>query len=266
MTSAHISPSVDADEDKQRAQELQELLHTVLRFAWLIALVALLAGVAAWAYTRREPTIYRSVAVIQIETHDQKAITPQDDQELKDPETVETIIQNFRNRSLMERVGRVLNLSTNATFLGYTPSQPVSAEQITNLLLAGSTVALRHGTRLVDVSFDHRDPNMARTVADSLVNQFIAQGKEQRSKDLEEQNAILAKKYNELKNNLRLSEQKLQDYKNGLKSDSLESVSVEDRRNYVEEKLRGFKRGSHGSEGRAAGIAVRHGPRQARGG
>ena len=240
MASPYLPSSTDADEDKQRAQELRELLHTLLRFWWLIMLAALLAGLAAWAYTRREATIYRSLAVIEIQTHDQKAIAPQDEQELKDPDTIETIIQNFRNRSLMERVGRELNLSTNATFLGYQPSLPVPAEQITNLLLAGSTVALRPHTRLVDVSFDHRDPGMAQTVADALVNQFIAQGKEQRTKDLESQNAVLAKKYDELKNNLRLSEQKLQDYKSGLKSDSLESVSVEDRRNYVEEKLRGL--------------------------
>lgn len=240
MAPIHPNSSLDADEDKQRAQELRELLHTLLRFWWLIVLTALLAGLAAWVYTRREPTIYRSVAVIEIQTHDQKAIAPRDEQELKDPDTIETIIQNFRNRSLMERVGRELSLSMSATFLGYKPSSPVSAEQITNLLLAGSTVTLRPHTRLVDVSFDHRDPGMARTVADALVDQFIAQGKEQRTKDLESQNVVLSKKYEELKNNLRLSEQKLQEYKNGLKSDSLESVSVEDRRNYVEEKLRGL--------------------------
>ena len=240
---------MDADEDHQRAQDIRELLHTLLRYCWLIVLVALLTGLAAWMYTRREPNLYRSVAVIEILTHDQKVINPKDDQDLKDPEAVETIIQNFRNRSLMERVGRMLGLATNEAFLGYKPPQPVPAEQITNLLLAGSNVALRPRTRLVDVSFEHHDPNVARSVANALVTQFVAQGKEQRTKDRESQNTVLSKKYEELKNNLRLSEQKLQDYKNSLKSDSLESVSVEDRRNYVEEKLRGLNADLTGAKG-----------------
>ena len=249
MASTPFPTASDADEDHQRTQEIRELLHTLLRYGWLIVLAALLAGLAAWLYTRQEPNLYRSVAVIEIQTHDQKAINPKDDQELKDPEAVETIIQNFRNRSLMERVGRVLNLSTNTTFLGYTPSRAVPAEQITNLLLAGSNVALRQRTRLVDVTFEHRDPGTARMVADALVTQFVAQGKEQRTKDQEDQNTTLSKKYEELKNNLRLSEQRLQDYKNSLKSDSLESVSVEDRRNYVEEKLRGLNADLTGAKG-----------------
>ena len=240
---------MDADEDHQRAQDIRELLHTLLRYSWLIVLVALLTGLAAWMYTRREPNLYRSIAVIEILTHDQKVINPKDDQDLKDPEAVETIIQNFRNRSLMERVGRVLGLATNEAFLGYKSPQPVPAEQITNLLLAGSNVTLRPRTRLVDVSFEHHDPNVARLVANALVNQFVAQGKEQRAKDRESQNTLLSKKYEELKNNLRLSEQKLQDYKNSLKSDSLESVSVEDRRNYVEEKLRGLNADLTGAKG-----------------
>lgn len=237
------TPSIAApsfDEDSQRAQDLRELAHRLLRRLWLIILMAALTASMAWAYTRRQPDLYRSTAVMEIQTRDDKSITARNDLELKDPDAVETIIANFRNRSLMERVARTLNLSTSADFLGYAPKQPVSADNVTNLLLAGSSAALRPRTRLVDVSFDHRNPAVARLVANGLVNGFVAQSKEQRAHALEEQTAALAKKYEELKNNLRISEQKLQDYRNGLKSDSLESVSVEDRRNYVEDKLRGL--------------------------
>ena len=237
------------DEDGQRSQDLRELAHRLLRYLWLIVLVSLLAGSAAWAYTRRQPDLYRSMAVLEIQTRDAKSIAPQNDQELKDPDAIETIIANFRNRSLMERVGRALKLSMNPDFLGYAPAQPVPTETITNLLLAGSKAALRPHTRLVDVSFDHRDPAVARQVASALVDQFVAQIKEQRTQTLEEQNAALSKKYEELKNNLRGSEQKLQDYRNSLKSDSLESVSVEDRRNYVDDKLHGLNADLTGAKG-----------------
>ncbi len=254
MAPTHLIPHSSFDEDGQRSQDLRELAHRLLRRLWLIVLIAVLAASVAWAYTRRQQDLYRSTAVLEIQTRDVKSITPKDDQELKDPETIETIIANFRNRSLMERVGRALHLSTDANFLGYVPSQPVSAEAITNLLLTGSSAVLRPRTRLVDVSFDHRSPVVARQVANALVDQFVAQVKEQRTKILEDQNAALAKKYEELKGNLRNSEQKLQDYRNSLKSDSLESVSVEDRRNYVEEKLRALNADLTGAKGERLGL------------
>ncbi|MBE7158296.1 MAG: hypothetical protein INR62_07655, partial [Rhodospirillales bacterium] len=249
MAATHLLTQNGFDEDNDRSQNLRELAHRLLRQWWLIVLLALLAASLAWAYTRRLPDLYRSTAVLEIQPRDVKSIVPQDEQELKDPETVETIIAKFHNRSLMERVGRELHLSTNAEFLGYAPSQPVPTETVTNLLLAGATAALRPRTRLVDVSFSHRNPAMARSVANALVDQFVAQAKEQRTKTLEEQNTALSKKYEELKNNLRSSEQRLQDYRNSLKSDSLESVSVEDRRNYVEDKLRGLNTDLTGARG-----------------
>ena len=103
------------------------------------------------------------------------------------------------------------------------------------LLLGGSRAALRPRTRLVDVSFTHTDRVLAYQVAHTLVDEFLKQSIEQRTELLEAQNRVLAEKSDELKKKVNDSELALQKYKQ-----EVASVSLEDRRNLVEEKLKGL--------------------------
>jgi capsular exopolysaccharide synthesis family protein len=232
----------DPDED-ENPLDLPGLTQTLLRNSWLIVLVAVLAALAAWIYTRKMPDLYRATAVIQIETREQKPIALQDpirdamsaQDNLLNPEVVETIIERFRSRSLMERVDKALGLATNARFLGYQPARPVDESVVVSALLSGSSAVMRTGTRLVDVSFTHPDPDLAYKVANALVDQFLKQGIEQRAEMLETQNRVLTEKSQELKDKVTRSELDLQEYEK-----KLNSVSLEDRHNLVEEKLRGL--------------------------
>ena len=234
--SAHRVEPADLD-DEEHPLDLQGLLHLLLSRWWFVVLVALLAGVAAWAYTRDTPDLFQSVAVIEIETQPQKAIDLRDDSQtnLQNPEVVETIIEKFHSRALMERVGKALGLATDPRFLGFEPTKPVSDELVTSLLLGGSKAVLRPRTRLIDVTFTHTNPVVAYQVANTLVDEFLKQGTEQRTQTLEEQNSVLTVKARELKDKVNRSELDLQDYKK-----KVASVSLEDRRNLVEEKLKGL--------------------------
>jgi succinoglycan biosynthesis transport protein ExoP len=222
-------------EDGEQSLEIQGLLHALLRRSWVIVLLALISGLAAGAHVRRLPSLYQSTAVIEVESREQKPVNIQDgsEQNLQNPEVVETIIEDFRHRFLMERVAKTLDLAHDAEFLGYTPTQPVSDDAIVGMLLSSSNAALQPRTRLVKVSYVHTNPKVSQKIANALVEQFLRQGMEQRMKATEVQNQVLQQKSNELKEKLRHSEEALQDYKK-----KLESVSVEDQRNMVEEKLK----------------------------
>ncbi len=235
ISAHHVEPAAVDEED--HPLDLHGLLHTLLRRSWLIALAAVLAGGAAWAYTRNMPELFQSAAVIEIETQPQKAIDLRDDSQtnLQSPEVVETIIEKFHSRALMKRVNQALGLATDARFLGFKPARPVSDDLVISLLLSGSKAMLRPRTRLIDVTFTHEDREVAHTVANALVDEFLKQGTEQRAKLLEEQNSVLIVKAQELKDKVNRSELDLQDYKN-----KVASVSLEDRRNLVEEKLKGL--------------------------
>src|SRR5688500_7255647 len=85
--------------------ELAGLIHSLLRHSWAIALAAITFGLAAGWYVQRIPEMYQSRTVIQIESQSAKPIRVEDpntDNNLRDPLVMETVIQNFRNRSLME--------------------------------------------------------------------------------------------------------------------------------------------------------------------
>ena len=232
-----LTESADSEDDEEMSLDVQGLLRTLLKWSWLAVLAAVLAGLAAWSFTRRLPTLYQSVATIQIEAREQKAIDLRDDSQnnLQSPEGVETIIQNFGSRSFLERVNKSLGLAKDPAFLGYTPVEPASDDLVAALLLGGTRAALRPRTRLIDVVFVHENPKVAYKVANALVEQFIQQGVDQRSSMLETQNRVLVEKSQELKEKVNRSELALQDYKT-----KLASVSIEDRRNLVEEKLKGL--------------------------
>jgi len=226
-----LSPSEEAD----KPLELQGLLHALLRRSWLIFLMASAGGLLGAWYVQRLPQLYISKTVVEIEAQEQKAIKlkDEDQRDLRSPDIIQTILQNFRNRSLMERVSQALKLSADEEFLGRKVKEPASADEVVQLLLGQSNAGMRQNTRLVDVTFTHRDPRIAQKISGALVDQFLELGAEQRMKTMETQNAVLVKKAAELKAKLDQSEHLMLDYKN-----NLQTVSLEERRNLVDEKLK----------------------------
>ena len=205
------------------------------RRLWLILLAMLLAGTAAWALTRGLPTLYQSVATFQINSQQAQPLEVRDGQgaPAANPEAVETILQEFRQRSFMERVVKALGLANEARFLGGAMPEAAGAEMAASMLLGDSRVILRPRTSLVDIFYVHTDRALTQRVTDGLLTEFMKQQVDQKMKGLRAQNQLLVAKAEELKQKLNGSELALQDYKA-----RLATVSLEDRRNLLEEKLK----------------------------
>ena len=223
------------DDASEPSVDVQGLLHVLLHRSWIIILLALVGGLAAEAYVRQLPVLYQSTTVIEVDTKERKPVDVGDrnEQNLQDPEVVETIIENFHHRALMERVAKALDLANDPKFLGPTLPPPASNDSVVGMLLSSSTAALQLKTRLVNISFVHRDPIIAQKVADALVKQFLQQNMDQRIQATESQNDVLRQKADELKAKLTRSEEAIQEYKQ-----KLQTVSVEEQRNLVEAKLK----------------------------
>lgn len=244
---------MSVDDGEESSLEIRTLLHLLLRRSWLIVLFALIAGLATGAYVRRLPKLYLSTAVIEVESREQKAVNVQDgsEQNLQSPEVVETIIENFRHHSLMERVAKVLDLAHDPAFLGFTPTREIPEETITQMLLSSSSAVLQPKTRLINVTVVHTDAKVAQKIANTLVEQFLQQGVEQRMKATEVQNEVLRQKSRELEEKVRHSDEALQAYKK-----KVESVSVEDQRNLVEQKLRAVNTDLTGAKSERLGLEI----------
>jgi uncharacterized protein involved in exopolysaccharide biosynthesis/Mrp family chromosome partitioning ATPase len=236
MKQAELSLSTTNEPDAgEPSLELAGLVHALLRRVWLIVLCGIAFGLAAAAYVKHLPDQYRSTTVVQIES--QSALKPDDSSatDLRDPVVVETVIQNFLTRSLMERVARELNLVDRPGFLGRTDGSPASEADVVSILSSATSAAARPRTLLVDVSFTHPDPTVPQELARTIVEQSLLQNTEQQIMHAEAQNQLLLKKAAELKTKLSKSEKAVQEYKN-----QMESVSVDAGRNLVESKLQGL--------------------------
>src|SRR5438552_19008402 len=94
-------------------------------------------------------------------------------------------------------------------------------------------VKLRKGTRLIDVTVEHTDPELTELVPNSLVREFLRQNFEQNASASAEANSFLSDEAAGLKRKLEASEAALHAY-----MEKLQSVSLEDRENIVVQKLR----------------------------
>ena len=216
--------------------DFRALYHTFRERAWLVALCCLVAALATTAYLYMTPKTYAAKLIIQVEQEEQKVLNIQRVQG-EDPASLEflkTVEQTLQSRTLFERVIDTNNLALNAGFVNAEPGEPQpSREQLVTRLSRMVEAKLRKGSRLIDVSVENTNPELAATIANSLVDEFLNQNYEHNSSAGEVVFSFLKNEDKRLKAKLEESERVMQEYKEATKS-----VSLEDRQNVVVEKLK----------------------------
>jgi capsular exopolysaccharide synthesis family protein len=154
----------------------------ILRKLWLIALCFFAVLALAIAYILTATPKFESIAVLEVEKQQQELYkandkdaandaAPSDDVELK------TIEQDLQLDSLFERVATNPAVVADPNFLPglkFTGDKPPATRDIAAKLKGLTTIKLRKGTRLIDVSVLHPDPATAQLLATTLVNEFIS--------------------------------------------------------------------------------------------
>lgn len=218
--------------------DLGRLWHLLLSRLWVIAACLLLAGLAAAAYLWRAPRIYAARVVVQVEQEPRKVITFEDvnQDDLKPTEALKTLEQVLTNRSLLRRVVESNQLADNPAFWRGPNGQPALAPAMTDLvdLLASRLgVSLRRGTRLIDIAVEDRDPELARKLADSLIQEFVFKDIDDHADVSKLAYQLLSRQAEELKVKLEKSDADLQAYR-----EKTHAVSLEDSQNIIVGKLR----------------------------
>jgi succinoglycan biosynthesis transport protein ExoP len=225
-------PGRSALEDLGFSVDFRHILYLLLKRWWVVALVTATTTIATVAYVWRLPKIYESRAVIQVQQQRQQVVKIQDVSE-EDPSTLDfinTVVQSLSSRKLMLRVIRVNKLQTNPAFVE--PGSRPSEIQMADKMRAKVKVQLRKGTRLIDISVEDADPEMARNLATSLVEEFLRENISQRVSVSKVATDFLTEEVEKLKKKLQDSESKLQLYKEENKA-----VSLEDRQNIIVARL-----------------------------
>jgi polysaccharide biosynthesis transport protein len=217
--------------------DFAQLYHLLLTKSWLIILFVVLSLSAAIIYLIQAPKIYSSMAVIQIDQEAQRVVNLKDNnsvEDFKSEEVLRTIEQAFMGDMLLLRVIKANGLDKDPTFAPpKKDGSPYLDSQLVGLFKKKLTVALRRGTRLIDIKVEDRDPKRAQQLAQSMVTEFVDETFDQKFSVSKATNEFLTQEAERLKTKLRDSEQAVQRYR-----EEHHAVSLEEKQNIVVEKLK----------------------------
>jgi polysaccharide biosynthesis transport protein len=203
---------------------------------WIIAAIAGIIFIAAIVYVLRAPEIYESRAVLQVSQEAQK-VTKIDDVAGERPDSgdyLNTVVEGFTSRKLMLRVVRALGLENDPNFAPpKEDGSPYTEMELADIMSGKLAVTLRRNTRVINVTTFDEDPEMARKLAETLVQEFLHETYEQRRSAARVAHQFLREESRQLKAQLEDAERKLQLYK-----ESNKAVSLEERQDIIVEQLR----------------------------
>ncbi len=193
-------------------------------------------------YLLLAPKVYRAQATVQVEMQSPKIINIQDVQAegpkgvMENAERLKTIEDSLRARSLYLRVIETLHLDQNPEFMKHRlfVHSPITQEDVVRALDASLHITPRRNTFLIDISADHPSRELAESIVRTLIAEFKTQVTERRGGLTENAYQFLMKESERLQNSLKLSEMKVQEFK-----EQHHSVAFEDEKdNTVIERLK----------------------------
>src|ERR1044071_8300892 len=215
------------------ATDLYSIWEVLRSKAWLIGMCTAGVLLLAFLYTRSLPRLYSTQTVIQIQQEEQKVVKIEGvtSEDLKSVEALKTFEQNVTSPEVLLRVIHNPELRNDPVFLPEIEHK--SDNELQQALARHIDAKLRRGTRLIDITVNHRSPVLAEKIAKLLVQEFVMWNFEAQRDAAEVARRFLLDEATRLRTKLEQSEQALQNYKEQNKA-----VSLEDTQNITVEKLK----------------------------
>jgi capsular exopolysaccharide synthesis family protein len=210
--------------------DLQQLL-LILKERYWVLLVCVVSGLlAAGIYVRRLPVVHQSTAVLQLEPHGRVlGFDAEHSTQASSEPPLQTILEAFKSRSLLERAVRDLHLEEDRDFSPIT----LSPEQASGMLLGCLEVRQRRSTSLIDIVARHGSAKTSCKLANGVAAAFIQMQLDQRASGARAVLEFLLAEAERLKKRLQRSEEALQNYK-----EANQAAALEDRQDTVTASLK----------------------------
>jgi succinoglycan biosynthesis transport protein ExoP len=166
------------------------------------------------------PQVYESTATVQVEQEQQRAFrstgTASESDDLKSEDNIKTIEQNLQNYALFLNVVNDPKIANDPDFyVGFSGSKDSSSSRA-EWLTANTKVVLRHGTRLIDVTVEHRVPRMAQKLTQAIIDNFVLMNGQAQVSAQQVALKFLVAQSDEARAGLQKSEDSLEIYKDSL--------------------------------------------------
>lgn len=240
---------VEFEQEAGSSVDLRQLYHVFLERIWAVLLVLFLTTFLGGLYVMRSPKIYSATLTLQVEEETQVLNFGKFKQ---DPQATTEILKTFEqtlvSRPVLERVAATNQLAKNPQFLAVyekrkglfdavagtkEQEKEITSEEVAGTLAALTESRLRRGTRLIDVSVEHPNPQVAAMLANSVFTQYVQLSYEQYVSSGLSANQFLVDEAEKLKKKMRASEQALQAYR-----EKVASISLDDKKDIVGQKLK----------------------------
>ncbi|MCE9616181.1 MAG: polysaccharide biosynthesis tyrosine autokinase [Lentisphaerae bacterium] len=226
----------------------RDLLFLVWERRWVAATVFVIITTVTALWTFRQEPRYQATARLQVDMARQNVLNMPD---IAGTEPfflynhyVNTLVREIKSQTFAERVAAALDKAGCPTL----PDEPARAVVVMRAVDAKPV----KDSRLIDITAEHADPNIAAQIANTTAEQFIRQNLDRRSDAASEAVAWLSEQVESQRQKLSKSENALRDYR-----DKTRTVSLEQRQDIVVAKLKAINEALTAAE--MEGIAARTG-------
>ncbi len=219
--------------------DFREVLALYMRKWWVILLTVAFASLAASYYLYRQPKLFESQAVIFVGQEKERVVDIQSvtTDEYRDLSELKTVEQSLASGTVILRVAKANGLTDDPTFIKRSnPEVPPTDAQIIGTLGERVSATLRRGTRLIDLTVRDTDPERAKRLAQSFVEEFTDMNYEQELAATRRAKEALNDEADRLAERVEESERRLQAYR-----EANPNLPLDEEGNIVVDELKSLK-------------------------
>jgi polysaccharide chain length determinant protein (PEP-CTERM system associated) len=148
-------------------QQLLTYLRGIWRYRWYAVATAWVIALAGWVFIAKMPDTYKASTRVYVDTQSMlrpllKGLTVQSDVKQR----LQLMTRTLLSRPNMETVARMSDLDINA-------KTPANMEKLLDTLAKEITLGSTRRENLYTISYQHRDPEKAKQVVQSLLTIFV---------------------------------------------------------------------------------------------
>ncbi len=162
---------------------LAEVWRVLTKWWWLIGAVTVVCLLAAVAMSLMVQPEYRTKTTLEVNregTAQPLQVGQVDPMQIGDREFMTTQAGLLRSRALAERVARSLNIAGNSDYVDQSLPRPTRDQAAANMVANSVQVNAVRDSRLIELTVEHTDPQLAARIADSFADNFIQSNLERR--------------------------------------------------------------------------------------
>jgi polysaccharide chain length determinant protein (PEP-CTERM system associated) len=187
--------------------QLMSYARAIWRRRWYIVIVAWIVSVAGWVAVYTMPDSYQASARVYVDTQSLLqpllaglTVTPNADQQ------VSMMTRTLINRPNLEKIARMTDLDLKA-------KSPAQMEELINSLASQIKMESAGRDNLYTISYQHRNPDIAKRVVQSLLTIFVESSLGSTRKDIASSQKFIEEQLKSYEAKLVASENALRDFK-----------------------------------------------------